>query len=80
MPGLDGTGPRGMGPMTGGRRGLCVPAQQMNNLPTNNTPPQQTPAAMPFYARGLGSGLGWRCGSGRRGGRNQGGIRGRGRW
>ncbi|HUU63558.1 MAG TPA: DUF5320 domain-containing protein [Dehalococcoidia bacterium] len=23
MPGFDGTGPRGMGPMTGGGRGLC---------------------------------------------------------
>jgi len=25
MPGLDGTGPRGMGPMTGGGWGLCGP-------------------------------------------------------
>ena len=25
MPGFDGTGPRGMGPMTGGGRGLCRP-------------------------------------------------------
>lgn len=25
MPGLDGTGPRGMGPMTGGGRGFCNP-------------------------------------------------------
>jgi len=24
MPGFDGTGPRGMGPMTGGGRGLCA--------------------------------------------------------
>lgn len=24
MPGFDGTGPRGLGPMTGGGRGLCV--------------------------------------------------------
>lgn len=24
MPGLDGTGPRGMGPMTGGGRGYCA--------------------------------------------------------
>ena len=24
MPGFDGTGPRGLGPMTGGSRGLCV--------------------------------------------------------
>ncbi|MFC2081993.1 DUF5320 domain-containing protein [Candidatus Bipolaricaulota bacterium] len=26
MPGYDGTGPRGMGAMTGGGRGLCSPA------------------------------------------------------
>ena len=25
MPGFDGTGPRGMGPMTGGGRGYCSP-------------------------------------------------------
>ncbi|MFA5317828.1 MAG: DUF5320 domain-containing protein [Dehalococcoidales bacterium] len=25
MPGFDGTGPNGMGPMTGGGRGLCNP-------------------------------------------------------
>ncbi len=25
MPGMDGTGPRGMGPMTGGARGWCNP-------------------------------------------------------
>jgi len=25
MPGLDGTGPRGIGPMTGGSRGFCSP-------------------------------------------------------
>jgi len=24
MPGFDGTGPRGLGPMTGGSRGFCV--------------------------------------------------------
>jgi len=26
MPGMDGTGPRGLGPMTGGGRGLCNPS------------------------------------------------------
>jgi hypothetical protein len=30
MPGLDGTGPRGMGPMTGGGRGLCNPYSPLN--------------------------------------------------
>ena len=27
MPGFDGTGPRGMGPMTGGGRGYCAAPQ-----------------------------------------------------
>lgn len=27
MPGFDGTGPRGMGPMTGGGRGYCAVPQ-----------------------------------------------------
>ncbi len=27
MPGFDGTGPRGMGPMTGGGRGFCAVPQ-----------------------------------------------------
>ena len=37
MPGFDGTGPRGMGPMTGGGRGFCaVPGYGM-------------PWGMPYY-------------------------------
>lgn len=32
MPRLDGTGPEGMGPMTGGGRGVCDP---YNDAPTN---------------------------------------------
>lgn len=31
MPGFDRTGPRGMGPMTGGRRGLCGAGRAANN-------------------------------------------------
>lgn len=31
MPGFDGTGPRGMGPRTGGGRGFCSPAAGMTN-------------------------------------------------
>lgn len=30
MPGFDGTGPRGMGPMTGGGRGFCSPFGMRN--------------------------------------------------
>lgn len=34
MPGYDGTGPRGMGPMTGGGRGFCaVPLNSAGNRP-----------------------------------------------
>jgi len=43
MPGLDGTGPRGMGPMTGGGRGYCV-------LPLGPTT-QQAPVNMPPMVR-----------------------------
>jgi len=37
MPGFDGTGPRGMGPMTGGGRGFCA------------IPGYGTPWGMPYY-------------------------------
>ena len=37
MPGFDGTGPRGMGPMTGGGRGYCavplgIPETELDSL------------------------------------------------
>lgn len=37
MPGFNGTGPRGMGPMTGGARGYCavplsIPETELNSL------------------------------------------------
>ena len=44
MPGLNGTGPRGEGPMTGGSRGFC-------NHPGT--------AYRPGYSRGYGYGRGW---------------------
>jgi len=44
MPGLNGTGPRGAGPMTGGARGFC-------NHPGT--------AYMPRYGWGYGYGRGW---------------------
>ena len=57
MPGFDGTGPRGMGPMTGGGRGFCSPwgigAAFRGGMPT---PYPRTPypsygsrGATPFY-------------------------------
>ena len=45
MPGYDGTGPRGMGPMTGGGRGYCA------------VPAGRAPAGR-FFRRG--GGRGWR--------------------
>ena len=51
MPGFDGTGPRGMGPMTGGGRGSCSPwgigaAQRMYGFP------HWTGYAYPYYGHG----------------------------
>ena len=48
MPGFDGTGPQGLGPMTGGGRGFCA-------LPAGS-------ATRPFGAAGYGIGRGRRGG------------------
>ncbi|MBM3702630.1 MAG: hypothetical protein FJW63_06550 [Actinobacteria bacterium] len=38
MPGFDGTGPLGQGPLTGGGRGYCIaPISSEKNLPTGYT-------------------------------------------
>ena len=49
MPGFDGTGPRGMGPMTGGGRGFCAPAVGLGR-----------PLAGAGMFFGRGGGRGWR--------------------
>ena len=78
MPGFDGTGPNGQGPMTGGGRGYCA-------LPTQSGAPNQQ-GALGFWSRlrGFwpGAGIGVRPFGGRGGGRGMGrGMgRGRGRW
>jgi hypothetical protein len=73
MPGFDGTGPAGRGPMTGGARGLCNP----NNAPSAGYALYRPPSAVPvgpaytygrgwprwglrrgFWARGRGFGRG----------------------
>jgi hypothetical protein len=56
MPGFDGTGPRGMGPMTGGGRGFCA-------IPLSGTWPAYergvayssygVPLGTPYYRAGL---------------------------
>jgi hypothetical protein len=49
MPGFDGTGPRGMGPMTGGGRGYCAVAfNGAGNRPVGRRG---------FYGRGGGRGF-----------------------
>ncbi len=51
MPGLDRRGPRGVGPMTGGRKGLCGRTDGLADLPG--------------YGGGYGRGMGFRRGFGR---------------
>ena len=64
MPAFDGTGPRGMGPMTGGGRGWCNPyyrrmsTQSMGffapNLRTGCDPPTKwLPGSLTFKGSGL---------------------------
>jgi hypothetical protein len=51
MPGFDGTGPRGMGPMTGGGRGFCavpLPAALPTYMGTGAYRSYGIPGAMPF--------------------------------
>ena len=60
MPGMDGTGPAGHGPMTGGRRGRCA----IDDV-------QIARAAGPGTGRGMGRGRGTGLGHGGRGHRNQ---------
>lgn len=56
MPGFDGTGPRGEGPMTGGARGFCGPDSERGFS----------------YGRGYGRGFGRGRGMGRGCGRGRG--------
>lgn len=73
MPGFDGTGPRGAGPMTGGARGYC--AVRLPNRP-GQAPVGYAGMAGRFFSgwprvfgrlgTGLGLGLGRRGGRGRR--------------
>ena len=68
MPGFDGTGPRGLGPMTGGGRGFCNPYMGGMRTPYGGYPyaPYQ---AYPYggfgWGRGFGRGFGMGRGMGR---------------
>jgi hypothetical protein len=48
MPGLDGTGPMGMGPMTGGGRGFCSP-WGIRAVPSGYGYPRWTGYSYPYY-------------------------------
>ena len=55
MPGFDGTGPRGMGPMTGGGRGFCavpLPAAWPTYSGRGAYPPYGAPRGTPYYGAG----------------------------
>jgi len=59
MPGFDGNGPMGAGPMTGGARGYC------NRTDNEYAGPAFRPVGfggMMAYGRGLRRGFGWRRG------------------
>jgi len=75
MPGFDGTGPRGMGPMTGGGRGFCAMPyrgyeaygygfQAPEYPPTGITPSYRRPFYGSIFGAGRG-GLPWGGGCGR---------------
>jgi hypothetical protein len=57
MPGFDGTGPRGMGPMTGGGRGFCSPWGIGAAMRTGAVPPYRVPygSSMGSYPYGYGA-------------------------
>jgi hypothetical protein len=92
MPRFDGTGPVGVGPMTGGARGWCNPYGSRHTGYGSYRPPYPVPVR-PDYAYGglslgtymrrwrwgLGRGL-WGCGRGLALGRGRVRGRGRGRW
>lgn len=67
MPGFDSSGPMGAGPMTGGGRGLCNPANRGSRI---------QPAGSFGFGRGMGLGRGFRGGYGR----GMRGAPGMGRW
>jgi len=79
MPGFDGTGPRGLGPMTGRGEGYCaivLPAPGTGRLPYGYaglagtpvqmvTPPVFAAPRARFPATPFGQGLGWHWGQAR---------------
>jgi hypothetical protein len=66
MPGFDGTGPQGMGPFTGRRRGRCVMPQPQAGSVQDAEATERTPV----YGLGRG-GVPCGCGRGFGGGRRR---------
>lgn len=58
MPVFDGTGPAGMGPMTGWGRGYCSTAPNAYTPPVNYGPANQWAGFVPGFFRGPGFGRG----------------------
>jgi hypothetical protein len=67
MPGFDGTGPMGMGPMTGGGKGFCtMPYRGYGPYAYGMRAPYYTaPGSYPFYGPAFGAGRGRVFGGGR---------------
>jgi len=79
MPGFDGTGPSGRGPMTGRGMGYCAIPLGAGNQPESAVAPLLSVASMrPAYRFFFGRGL--RLGRGRGRGCRRGHSRGRWRW
>ena len=74
MPNRNGQGPENGGPMTGRGRGKCGTGRQ--SVPAGQQPDESN---APQGANGSGCRGPMGCGTGRRGGGNGGGMKGRGR-
>jgi len=82
MPRFDGTGPSGMGPMTGGARGWCTPYGRAYTGYGPYRAPYASPVQPYYRGRPAAYGFGrprWGLGRGFFGGRGRGWGRGRGR-
>jgi hypothetical protein len=57
MPGFDGTGPRGLGPITGGGRGFCAvplsPSSPIYTVKGDYPPSYGVPESTPYYGTRL---------------------------
>jgi len=67
MPGFDGKGPSGMGPMTGGGRGYCNPSQAGYGPAPASGPGYLGSSYRGDFGRGFGQGRGYGRGFGWRG-------------